>query len=125
VSTEARQKFLPILRMMYSADPAVDHPIAQRALKQMDETQLEQFKDFQIDVGNLFIEFKEELDAEVEELSDDFSDPDPRKWSMGDWGTFEIAVTGSKYEEIIRAYAHGKENIHLIWKEIEQRLDLN
>lgn len=125
MSTEAKQKFLSILRMMYSDDPAVDQPIAQRALKAMDDTMREQFVAFQIDVGNIFIEVKEEIDAEVEDLSDDFSDPDPRKWTMADWGEFELAVTGNKYEEIIRAYAHQQENIHLLWKEIEQRLDLN
>jgi hypothetical protein len=122
--TDNRRKYLTILQKLYSDDPVVDGPIAYRAMQLLTPAEQEEFSAFQVDVGNIFVEFKEELDNDVQDLSDKFSHEDPRKWDMGDWATFELAITGHKWEEIIRAYAHGKQNIDLIWKEIENRLDL-
>lgn len=122
--TDNRRKYLPILKMLGSDDPAVDVPIATRAMALFTEKEQEEFFAFRVDVGHIFLEFHEELDQAVADLSDDFSNEDPRKWDMGDWATFEVAVTGHKWEEIIRSYAHQQPNIHLVWAEIEQRLDL-
>ncbi len=125
MSTDNRRKYLQILKMVFSDDPAVDVPIATRAIALLDEEQREEFMKFHAVIGGLFTFIKEEIDLVVAGLSEDFSDEDPRKWDMGDWGTFELAITGNKFEEIIRAYAHGKDNIKLIWKEIDSRLDLS
>lgn len=125
MSTDNRRKYLTILKMVFSDDPAVDAPIAQRAIALLDEKQREEFTAFHQVVGGMFAIIKREIDVVVEGLSEDFSDPDPRKWDMGDWGTFELAITGNKYEQVIRAYAHQQDNIRLIWNEIDNRLDLD
>ena len=109
---------------MYSGD-TVRAGSALRACEFMQPKERVAFATFQVDVGNLFLELKDELDEAVANLGDDFSDPDPRKWDMDDWLTFEVAVKGHKYEEIIRRYGSGEQNIDLIWKELSNRLHLS
>lgn len=124
VITDNRRKHLTIVKNMYSGDTILQS-MAIKACDKMEDKERVAFATFQVDVGNIFVELKEELDEAVEGLSEDFSDGDPRKWSMDDWLTFEVAVTGHKYEEIIRLYANGQPNIHLIWQELENRLSLS
>ena len=122
--TDNRRKHLAILKNMYSGD-RVQIEMAHRALDQVEEAEREQFYQFQRDVGNVFIEIKEELDQALEDLGDYCpEETDPRKWNAADWAMFEIAINGHKYEQILRTYAAGLPNINLIWKEIDSRLDL-
>jgi hypothetical protein len=122
--TDNRRKHLEILKNMYSGD-RVRIEMAHRALNMIEEEEREAFDQFQRDVGNVFIEVKEELDQTLEDLADDCPDePDPRKWNAADWAVFELAINGHRFENILRTYAAGLPNIDLIWKEIDQRIDL-
>lgn len=122
--TDNRRKHLTILKNMYSGD-TVQIEMAHRALEQIEPEERKQFLQFQRDVGNVFLEVREELDQALEDLGDYCpEETDPRKWDAADWATFEIAIAGHKYEQILRTYAAQLPNIHLIWKEIDSRLDL-
>lgn len=112
-----KSKFIALYRAMQTS-----HPSADIGLKSLDEEQREQFDQFVKDAGNAFLEIKDELDVAIGELGDDFSHMDPRNWDGVDWEAFYRRVSGHKYEMILRLYAEGKPNIHLIWKEIENRL---
>lgn len=123
MSTDNRRKHLVILKDMYSGD-TVRIEMAHRALAFIEDAEREQFDAFQKTVGDIFITVKDELSDAVADLGDDYSDPDPRKWNAADWAIFELAINGHKYEAILRTYAAGLPNIHLIWKEIDSRLEL-
>ena len=124
MSTDNRKKHLTILKNMYSGDQIMLEA-AHKALAPMEEEEREQFNQFQVDVGNIFIEVREELDQAIDDIADVCPDEtDPRKWNAVDWAVFELAIAGHKYEEILRTYAACLPNIHLIWKEIDTRLDL-
>lgn len=113
-----KSKFIALYRAMQS-----DHPSADVTLKSLDEDQKKLFfGKFMMDAGNAFLEIKDELDRAIGEMGDDFSSEDPRKWDSLDWGIFNAAVTGHRYETILRYYAAGRPNMHLIWGEIESRL---
>lgn len=122
--TDNRRKHLTILKNLYSGDQIMIEA-AHKALSQLEPEEQEQFSKFQVDVGNVFIEVKEELDQALEDLADVCpEETDPRKWNAVDWAVFELAINGHKYEQILRTYAAQLPNIHLIWKEIDNRLDL-
>lgn len=122
--TDNRRKYLVILKDMYSGDQ-VRIEMAHRALQFIEGEEREAFEAFQRDVGNVFIEVKEELDQALDDLADHCpEETDPRKWNAVDWAVFELAIAGHKYETILRTYAAQLPNIHLIWKEIDSRLDL-
>lgn len=97
------------------------HPTAKAQYDSLGELK-ELFDQFVMDAGDMFLVLKDELDAAVADLGEDFSDADPRNWDGQDWQAFNARIEGHKYEEIIRAYANGKPNMHLIWMEIENRL---
>lgn len=122
--TDNRAKHLEIVKNLYSGDTVLAGS-AIRACEFMEEAEIDEFGNFQTEVGNLFVDLHTELDEAVANLGDDFTDPDPRKWDMDDWLTFEVAIKGHKYEEIIRRYAGGKQNIDLIWKELSNRLNIS
>jgi hypothetical protein len=117
-----RRKHLTILKNLYSGDKTLID-MAGRAQQQFDVGEGDQFWAFQVDVGNLFIELKEELDKGLEDLGD-FSDADPALWDEDDWVQFYVAVAGHKFEDIYLKMAKRQPNIDLIWGEIENRLDL-
>ena len=122
--TDNRRKHLEILKNMYSGD-RVRIEMAHRALSFVEGDERDAFNAFQVDVGNVFIEVKEELDQVLEDLADRCpEETDPRKWNAADWAVFELAITGHKYERILRTYAAGLPNIDLIWAEIDGRIDL-
>jgi hypothetical protein len=122
--TDARKKHLYILKSMYSGDQT-QIEMASRALSAMEEEERAVFNQFQVDVGNIFIEVKEELDQGLEDMADACpEEPDPRKWDGQDWQMFYAAVEGHKYEQIYRLYAAQLPNIQHIWREIDSRLDL-
>lgn len=122
--TDNRRKYLVILKDMYSGDQ-VRIEMAHRALGFLSEEERATFDQFQKDVGAVFMEVREELDKSLEELADVCpEETDPRKWNAVDWAVFELAIAGHKYETILRTYAAQLPNIHLIWKEIDTRLEL-
>lgn len=122
--TDYRKKHLTILKNMYSGEQIMIEA-AHKAVSQFEPGEQEAFNQFQVDVGNVFIEVKEELDQALEDIADVCpEESDPRKWNAVDWAVFELAIAGHRYEEILRTYAAQLPNIHLIWKEIDSRLDL-
>jgi len=122
IAEDNRRKHLTILKNLYSGDKTLIG-MAGRAKDKFEEGEQEAFSAFQVDVGNLFIELKAELDEGIEHFGE-FSDPDPAKWDFDDWFQFENAIAGKPFEEIYRLMAQRKPNIDLIWGEIENRLDL-
>lgn len=112
-----KSKFIAI----YKAAQA-GHPSADVGLKSLSGEQQAQFAQFQVDAGNAFLEIKDELDEAIDALGDDFSDPDPRKWTALDWWEFYAGVEDHPYKEILTKYAKGENNMPLIWEEIERRL---
>lgn len=112
-----KSKFIAI----YKAAQA-GHPSAEVGLKSLSEEQRQQFAQFQVDAGNAFLEIKDELDAVVDSLGDDFSSTDPRHWTGVDWQAFYARIADHPYEEILTKYAKGENNISLIWELIESRL---
>ena len=113
-----RNKFLAIYKASLAGHPSA--AVGQKSLSAEDE---ELFKQFIFDVGALFTEIREELDQGLEDLADDCpEETDPRKWNEHDWYQFTFAVKNHKFREIYTLMAQGKENIHLIWREIEARL---
>lgn len=124
MSKDYRRKHLTILKNMYSGEQIMIEA-AHKAVAQFEPGEQEAFNQFQVDVGHVFIEVKEELDQALTDIADVCPDePDPRKWNAVDWAVFELAIAGHEYEEILRTYAAQLPNIHLIWKEIDSRLDL-
>lgn len=99
------------------------HPSAEVGMKSLSTEDRELFNQFVWDVGALFTEIREELDQGLEDLADSCpEETDPRKWDVIEWSTFHKAVYGHKYAEIYTLMAQDKENIHLVWREIENRL---
>lgn len=122
--TDNRRKHLTILQNLYSGDRVLVG-MAKRATDKFEEGEQEVFNAFQFDVGAMFLELKEELDQGLEDIADYCpEETDPRKWDDDDWVDFEVAIVGHKFEDIYRTMAKGQENIHLIWQELENRLDL-
>lgn len=119
-----RRKYLTILKGLYSGD-RVQIEMSGKSMQFFEPEEQEAFSTFQFDVGNLFVELKEELDKYLEAIADYCpEEPDPRKWGPADWAEFDLAVAGYKYEDILRTYAAGIPNIHLIWAVIEDRLGI-
>ena len=122
--TVDKRKFLTILKNLYSGDRVLVS-MGQRAQTFFEDEDREAFQQFQVDVGALFIELKEELDQGLEELADVHpEEPDPRKWDVGDWLQFHQVTEGHRFYEIYSTMAQGQPNINLIWDVIEDRLDL-
>jgi hypothetical protein len=122
--TDNRKKHLTVLKSMYSGEQT-QIEMASRALSAMEEEERAVFNQFQVDVGNIFIEVKEELDQGLEDIADACpEEPDPRKWNGPEWQMFNAAVEGHRYEQIYKLYAWQQPNIALIWREIDSRLDL-
>ena len=121
---KVKESHLAILKTLYGAGADnVVRGTAGKAIERMEESEQKEFSAFQQLVGELFIELMEELDKGLEDLADACPhEPDPRKWDLSDWVTFELAIFGHKYEELYRTYAKQEENKHLVWKEIEARL---
>lgn len=125
IAEDNRRKYLTILQNLYSGDKTLID-MAKRAQGKFEEGEQEAFNAFAIDVGNMFIELKEELDQGLEDIADYCpEETDPRKWDIGDWATFEIAVAGHKFEDIYRTMAKCEDNINLIWAVIEDRLGIS
>ena len=112
-----KSKFISLYRAAQSG-----HPSAEVGLKSLDEEQKKLFDQFVFDAGAIFLEIRDELDAVIDGLGDDFTDSDPRNWTGVDWQAFRAGIEGHRYEEILSLYAEGKPNIHLLWGEIESRL---
>jgi len=124
VTVDNRRKHLTILKNLYSGDRVLVS-MAKKAAQKFEEDEHAAFNTFQVDVGNLFIELKEELDQGLEDMADVFpEETDPREWGFDEWLIFENAVKDHPFEEIYRTMAKGHPNIHLIWKELDNRLDL-
>ena len=122
--TDNRRKHLTILKNLYSGETATINA-AHKAQAQFEEGEQEAFNAFQVDVGNLFIELKEELDQKLEDIADYCpEETDPRKWTGPEWQMFGAAIEGYEHEDILRTYAAGIDNINMIWRVIEDRLAL-
>ena len=123
--TDNRAKHLTILKNLYSGDRVLIGAAA-RSQTLFEEGEQEAFNAFQVDVGNMFLELKEELDQGLEDIADYCPDEtDPRKWTGAEWHMFEDAIKGHKFQEIYRTMAHGQQNIYLIWEVIEDRLSIS
>lgn len=122
--TDNRAKHLTILQNLYSGDRVLIESAA-RSRKFFEDGEQEAFDAFQVDVGNVFLELKDELDQGLEDLADVHpEETDPRKWTAAEWKMFEDSIVGHEFQEIYRTMAHGQPNIHLIWEVIEDRLNL-
>jgi len=118
IDKQKQNKFLAIYKASLSG-----HPSGAVGMKSLSTEDQAEFNTFMFDVGALFEELKEELDQGLEDLADACpEETNPRKWDDGDWANFYGAVSGHRFEEIYTLMAEGKENIHLIWKELEKRL---
>lgn len=119
-----QQKYLLLLKTLY--DPKAgrqEKESVSKALAELTETEQVEFNDFQHVVGEHFLKIREELDKGLDDLADAFPDEsDPRKWDVGDWMRFGMAIEGHKYQELYSTYANQQPNIHLMWAEIESRL---
>ena len=125
IAEDNRRKHLTILKNLYSGDKTLID-MAGRAQAQFDGGEGDKFWAFQVDVGNLFIELKEELDEGLENLADLHpEEPDPRKWDEVDWFQFHTTTVGHPFYEIYATMAKGEPNIDLIWAEIEARIDFS
>jgi hypothetical protein len=114
-----KKKFLAIYKAAQN-----NHPSAQAGMNSLNVDERKLFDEFFFDCGALFLELKDELDAGLEELAEVHpEETDPRKWDIKDWNQFHKATEGHKFYHIYRLMAEGKSNIHLIWEEIERRLD--
>ena len=112
-----KSKFIAIYKAMQGG-----HPSGAVGLKSLDEGDKKLFDKFVFDAGAIWLEIKDELDEAIESLGDGFSDPDPRKWEPLDWWEFNAGIEDHPLAEILKLYAEGKQNMHLIWEEIEKRL---
>ena len=120
-----KRKFLIILKNLYSGETATINA-ARKAQALFEDEEREAFNQFQVDVGNLFIELKEELDQGLEDLADVHpEEPDPRKWDFSDWFLFEQTTKDHKFYEIYKTMGKSEPNIDLIWKELEARIDFS
>lgn len=119
-----KAKYVTMLKVMYSDLPQqAELDAVNKAIHELTETEQVEFNNFQHTVGEVFLKVREELDAGLEEMAGHFPDEtDPRKWDIGEWYMFDLAIAGHKYEELYRTYAEQKPNLHLMWKEIETRL---
>ena len=123
--TVDKRKFLTILKNLSSGD-AVLVAAASRSTNLFEDEEREAFTQFQVDVGALFLELKEELDQGLEDMADSFpEETDPRKWDVIEWSVFHKAAFGHKFYEIYRTMAQCKDNIDLIWDVIEDRIDFS
>lgn len=123
--TDNRRKHLTILKNLYSGD-SVLVGMAGRAQNKFEEPEQEAFTAFQVDVGALFLELKDELDQGLEDMADVFpEETDPRKWGFDEWLQFEVAVKDHEFEEIYRTMAKCEDNIRLVWDVIEDRLNIS
>lgn len=123
IAEDNRRKHLTILKNLYSNDRVLVG-MARKAMQKLEEEEQDAFTAFQVDVGNLFLELKDELDQGLEDLADVHpEETDPRKWGFDDWLMFETSIKGHKFEEIYRTMAKGEPNINLVWKEIESRIE--
>lgn len=114
-----KKKFIAIYKAAQSG-----HPAAETGIKSLSPAEKEEFDRFFFDCGALFLELKDELDQGLEDLAEVHpEESDPRKWTVKDWNQFHKATEGHKFYHIYRLMAEGKSNIHLIWEEIERRLD--
>jgi hypothetical protein len=124
VNVDNRRKHLTILKNLYSGDRVLVS-MAKKAAQKFEEDEYAAFNAFQVDVGNLFLELKEELDQGLEDLADRCpEEPNPALWDEDDWVQFYVAVAGHKFEDIYLKMAKRQPNIDLIWKELDNRLDL-
>lgn len=123
--TDNRAKHLTILKNLYSGDRVLIGAAA-RSQKLWGTKEQVAFATFQIDVGNLFLELKDELDQGLEDIADLCPEEvDPRKWTGVEWHMFEAAIEDHPFEDIYRTMAHGQNNINLIWDVIEDRLSIS
>lgn len=122
---KVNQKHLALLRTMQAPNPEkADLLMVQNAIKRMSETEQEEYSALMILAGQKFVELMEDLDAELEKLADVFPDEqDPRNWDADDFLKFEAAIAGHEYEELWRTYAYQKDNLHLVWAKVLERID--
>lgn len=120
-----KRKHLTILKSLYSGRRE-EIDAAHRAQRLFSEEESHAFYQFQIDAGNTFVAFKDELDAKLDEIADCCpEEPDPRKWTGPEWQMFEAAIEGYEHADILRTYASSVENIKMIWSVIEDRLGIS
>lgn len=119
-----KAKYVAMLKVLYAGNAGKQELEAvSKAIAELTETEQVEFNNFQHTVGEHFLKVREELDEGLEVMADEFpEETDPRKWDVGDWYLFDVAVAGHKYEHLYRTYAMQQPNIHLVWKEIESRL---
>ena len=123
--TVDKRKFLTILKNLYSEDRVLVG-MGQRAQKLFEEEEHEAFQQFQVDVGAIFLELKDELDQGLEDLAPVHpEEPDPRKWDLADLALFHEVTKSHKFYEIYRTMVTGQPNIDLIWEELEARIDFS
>lgn len=110
---------------MYGPKPlTTDLQMVENAIGRMSEKEQEEFSALMILAGQEFTNLMEDLDRELEKLADIFPDEeDPRNWDADDFLKFEAAIAGHEYEELWRTYALQKENLHLVWAKVLERID--
>lgn len=120
-----KQSHIALLRTMYGPNPLpTDLQMVQNSIKRMEEKEQEQFSAFMILAGEMFTTLMEDLDRELEKLADIFPDEeDPRNWDADDFLKFEAAIAGHEYEELWRTYALQKDNLHLVWVKVLERIE--
>lgn len=120
----SEQKYLLLLKTMYDPTAGKQELAAVgKAIAELSETEQVDFNNFQHKVGEVFLQIQADLDKGLEEMADDFPDEtDPRKWDVGDWMRFGMAIEGHKFQEFYSTYANQQPNLHLVWKEITDRL---
>lgn len=103
---------------------STDIQMVQNSIKRMSEKEQEDFSAFMIQAGEMFTLLMEDLDRELEKLADIFPDEtDPRNWDADDFLKFEAAIAGHEYEELWRTYAMQKDNLHLVWAKVLERIE--
>lgn len=115
---------LLLLKTLYGPQESVTKDMVAKAIERMSEAEQVEFSNLQHRVGNLWVELQAELEQGLNDMADDFPDEaDPRKWKVADWFTFDCAVEGHRFAKLYRTMAMGQPNLHLVWNEIESRLD--
>lgn len=122
---KVKESHIALLRTMYGPkQEKADLLMVQNAIQRMEEKEQEQFSAFMIQAGEVFTDLMEDLDRELEKLADIFPDEeDPRNWDADDFLKFEAAIAGHEYEELWRTYALQKDNLHLVWAKVLERID--